>query len=415
MKLLIILKTAVPYELKSGGQQAVYHMIDYLRHKMDISLLFPYQGEAKQTKVEDLQSNWANVNFYIFKSSLNGNYLFKRIIIRIYNKITAIMHTKIYKDYNILDNELSGFDIPQGEYLDFINNVIEKNEIEIVQTEFFTSLNLVYSLPEHVKKVFINHEIRFVRLKQVLENSKEVTRRDVYKYNKIKSDELSAMQKYDAIVLLSDIDRKKVIEEGLLSEKVFSSPVGIPNTKVDFRYTHKSNVLSFLGGTRHPPNVNGITWFLENVWEKILEQEPEFELNVIGEWFLEYKNKLIKYRNVNFLGAVENLSEVLSGTIMIIPILIGSGVRMKAMEGINEGCPIVSTHVGIEGLNFTSGRDCFIEDDPDLFAKRILELNNNQELKETFVTNSREWYNNQYSIEKLGDKRFSIYEKIMKI
>jgi len=405
MKLLIILKSGVPYELKSGGQQAVYHMINYIRHRIDISLLFPYQGDDNQKRVNELQSNWANVDFFIFKEKhFNKDNIFKKIIIKIFKKIF---------NNNILDNQLFNFDIPNAEYLEYINYVIIKKKIDIVQTEFFTTINLIYSLPKYVKKVFVNHEIRFERIKQVLENSKEVTSIDIYKYNKTKSDEISAMQKYDAIITLSNIDREKIIKEGISSDKIFSSPIGIPNTEIDFTFIHKPNTLSFLGGSGHPPNVNGITWFLENIWGKILEQESDFRLNVIGKWSPICKNKFSKYRNVNFLGIVENLSEVLPRTIMIIPILIGSGVRIKAMEGINAGCSIVSTSVGIEGLNFKSGRDCFIEDEPDLFAKRILELNNNWSLQETFVKNAQEWYNNQYSIEKLGSERISIYEKIM--
>lgn len=69
MKKILYIIPYVPYPLTSGGNQAFFHMIDYLRDKMDISILLYPINKAQESDVEELKKLWDNVDFYVFLNS----------------------------------------------------------------------------------------------------------------------------------------------------------------------------------------------------------------------------------------------------------------------------------------------------------------------------------------------------------
>ena len=97
---------------------------------------------------------------------------------------------------------------------------------------------------------------------------------------------------------------------------------------------------------------------------------------------------------------------------MIVPILIGSGMRMKIVEAANHSCPFVTTTIGVEGLYFKDQEECFIADTPIEFAQNILKLLSNRELQMKQAKAIKKRFEENYSIQILGQKRFSILNSI---
>ena len=96
---------------------------------------------------------------------------------------------------------------------------------------------------------------------------------------------------------------------------------------------------------------------------------------------------------------------------MIVPINIGSGIRMKILEGTSRGIPFISTTVGAEGIPVKDGEHCFITDDPDTFVNDIIKLQDT-ELQIKFVKAANDMVNECYSVKALRKNRLEIYQKI---
>lgn len=96
---------------------------------------------------------------------------------------------------------------------------------------------------------------------------------------------------------------------------------------------------------------------------------------------------------------------------MIVPILIGSGIRIKILEACSQGVPFVSTSVGAEGIPLVNGSHCFITDDVESFVNDIILLQE-VELQKKFVSNSRKMIEDHYSLEALRKNRINIYESL---
>jgi glycosyltransferase involved in cell wall biosynthesis len=112
------------------------------------------------------------------------------------------------------------------------------------------------------------------------------------------------------------------------------------------------------------------------------------------------------------MGFVENIQSVAYGGIMVVPILSGSGMRMKILEAAAMGMPIVTTSVGKEGIELVNGESCLIADTPTDFAKAIENLMSNETIMTTIADNAQKVFKNNYSKEALAMRRNLIYKKL---
>ena len=161
--------------------------------------------------------------------------------------------------------------------------------------------------------------------------------------------------------------------------------------------------------------MNGVTWFLDNVWSLILKENPNFTFKIIGKWDEKIKTEYQKkYRNLFFCGFVDNLAMVISECIMVIPILIGSGIRMKILESVNFYSPFVTTTVGVEGLDFINGKECIIADEPQAFATGVLKIATDKVLQHNLTKAAHEKLIEMYSPEASVQRRLNIYNEMLK-
>ena len=102
-----------------------------------------------------------------------------------------------------------------------------------------------------------------------------------------------------------------------------------------------------------------------DIFPKILKVYPELKLNIIGKYMPnKLKNKIASFENINYLGFVENINEEISGSLlMIAPIKIGSGLKMKIPHVLSCGVPVITTSVGAEGIDMNKETGLYIEND----------------------------------------------------
>ena len=132
--------------------------------------------------------------------------------------------------------------------------------------------------------------------------------------------------------------------------------------------------LGFIGNFRWSPNLDGIEWFISDVWTKVQRAVPQARLKLIGEGSEKYSSSL---RSIEGLGWVENpTDEFARWAAMVVPIRFGGGTRIKIAEAFARRCPVVSTALGAFGYEVQSGTHLELADDPGDFAlacARLLE------------------------------------------
>lgn len=205
-------------------------------------------------------------------------------------------------------------------------------------------------------------------------------------------------REFDAVTAV--IDEDKAALEGAMTrrcgEAVKSDIVVIPIT-VDtdevspIKRQPGADHLVYVGTMYWPPNVDGVLWFASEVWPLIRAKRPIAQFDVVGARPPQLVVALGQDGSgINVAGYVEDLDAYLTRTgVFIVPLRAGGGMRVKILNALAQGLPIVSTSLGCEGIQVTHGQDILIVDTPAEFAQATLQVLNDPELAAQLGRNGR--------------------------
>jgi glycosyltransferase involved in cell wall biosynthesis len=399
-----------PYPLISGGHQAIFNGISILENIANVYLMVnTTESQYKKGALDALKHKlpYTTIIPFIDPSSKHNIKWYYNVLI---NKLQLLFPRK----KNPVKQEIakqSTLDPIWDIYVDkqeLVKKTIKKYNIDIVQIEMMPDLALVKYLPKNIKKIFVHHEIKFVKDKLFLD-SREHFDTDIDVWNSNKCYEIELLNQYDYVITLSKIDSEKLKSEGVTTNIVTSLAV-VKDSNVNNNSQPSRKKITYIGPELHYPNYEGVMWFLKNCWHKLLEKDENYTFDIIGKW----SNTTIKeieetYRNVKCVGFVDNLEVALSGTTMVVPLNIGSGIRMKILEAAQYNIPVVTTSVGVEGLPLENGTHVFIADTEESFVDSIIKMED-EYLRQKFVAETKKIIKSNYSIEKLKETRDFLYK-----
>ena len=143
----------------------------------------------------------------------------------------------------------------------------------------------------------------------------------------------------------------------------------------------------YVGSLRWHPNVAGLDWLCQKVWPKIRARVPDATLEIAGVGGRHAGGRLHvpcawKVPGVETVGFLEDLEPLYARSVaMIAPVRGGAGVRIKVLEALRAGLPVVTTGDGVSGLPLTDGREVLIANEPDAFAERVERLVRDETLR----------------------------------
>lgn len=139
--------------------------------------------------------------------------------------------------------------------------------------------------------------------------------------------------------------------------------------------------LCFVGGYRHAPNADGIIWFVEKIWPLVLERDSRHTLYIAGSSMTSEVKALSAHPNVEVVGFVDDLEDFLAKRrVAIAPLRFGAGAKGKVAVSLANGVPVVSTSVGVEGMQLEPGVNALVADSVDEFAAHVLDILGNDSL-----------------------------------
>jgi glycosyltransferase involved in cell wall biosynthesis len=192
-------------------------------------------------------------------------------------------------------------------------------------------------------------------------------------------------RRFDVVVVCSDRDRAHLGHP----DRTYVIPNGfeLPAAKPERAPVNPPRI-GFIGLFRYPPNLEGVRWFIAEVWPKIKQARPDARLRLVGAGAdPEFARS---GPDIEVLGWVENPSaEISTWSLMVVPIRVGGGTRIKIAEGFGRRCPVVSTSMGAFGYDVQSGRELLLADGPDDFAARCLSILSDPQLGDGLV--DRAW------------------------
>jgi glycosyltransferase involved in cell wall biosynthesis len=229
-------------------------------------------------------------------------------------------------------------------------------------------------------RVIDTHEIAYDIVRQFARHGPGIGR-SVYtglNWRKLRREELAAFRRADAICACSVADQERI-----LAEVPAAHTVVIPNA-ADVEYYQPragdprsdGRTVVFFGLLSTLPNIDGAAWFIKDIWPRIAAARPDARCKIIGKGATKAVLDLAR-PGVEVVGFVEDLRPHLaSAAVLVVPLRLGGGTRLKIVEGMAMGKAIVSTTLGAEGIDVSHGRDIVIANDTSTFADSVLRLLN---------------------------------------
>ncbi|RYD77608.1 MAG: glycosyltransferase [Sphingobacteriales bacterium] len=379
------------YPPVNGGMQRCLNILHQLAKHFKVTAII-HQDKTEFKKSIDLFPALASVNIYSTKDEEEPRDLFSVFPARIKRAIRYRLYKRVVKGETD-----SSFLL----YYSLLNRLLKQQVFDSIMLENLATINAVDVIRRHAKKVSIIYDAHNVDSRLAMESiSLGSSKTEAVGMQYVES---TLHKKVNAIIACSEKDKGNFLLLNANKLPVFVIPNGvtIPGHSVPegIMKDVPSHII-FCGSMGYAPNEEAILWFYNEIWPVVKAKFPELIFLIVGSGVVPVSlHKLRSDKAVVFSGKVNDLEPWYSmAALAIVPIKTGSGTRLKILEAMGYGIPVVSTSKGAEGINYTAGRSILIADNAEQFADEVILLLNNKEkrlsLKATaldLVTKSYNW------------------------
>ncbi len=267
-------------------------------------------------------------------------------------------------------------------------------------------VDLIKRCAPNVKLIFDTVDLHFVREERQAALASNAGSNGLLRAaaQRMKTDELNAMSHADLTLVVSPTEKK------LLTELVPSVSVEIlatihKNMPGSKPFSERDGVL-FIGGFRHPPNLDAITWYVENVLPILRKKAPQLVTTIIGS---NAPPSLQKFAAKDFViaGFVEDVTDHYNhAKLSISPLRYGAGVKGKVNLSMQYGVPVVATSVSTEGMYLEDGVNVLVADSPEAFADAVIRLHTDEavwnQLRDAGLENIERYFSRERAREVLA-------------
>ncbi len=295
--------------------------------------------------------------------------------------------------------------------------ILKKDKYDIVQLEMIYMAPYIETIRENSNAIIVlrAHNVEHLIWDRIAKKTKFLPKKWYLNHlvRTLKNYEMNVLDKVDGIAAITY--RDAAFFRGETAVPVIDIPFGVNPDEFVPHYEVKSNpTLYHIGSMNWMPNEEGIYWFLSNVWEKVAKRNPDLQLNLAGrhmpKWLLKLKKK-----NVNVIGEVPDAKEfVKNNDIAIVPLLSGSGIRIKIIESMAMGKTVVTTMVGAEGIQYSEYENIIIADTPGKMVEVICKIIKEPNEAQRIGCNARRLVEDIYDNKKIIDRLLIFYDEIGK-
>jgi glycosyltransferase involved in cell wall biosynthesis len=335
--------------------------------------------------------------------------VFADTTVRMMDGIRAVLKRKSYhiERFNSKDMACKLAEILKHEHFDIVH----------IESIYMTPYVDVIRKNSSAKIVVRMHNIEHQIWERLASNESNPFMKFLYHVNEkqLRKVEDSILNKVDGYMTISEPDYQyfeKTAPE--IPGVVIPFGIDMDNYELedDFIASDKPS-LCHIGSMNWSPNIEGIEWFLDDVWPLIHEAHPDLEFTVAGHGTPDHLMQR-KDANVKFVGTVPDANEfMLDHELMIVPLLSGSGIRVKIVEAMALGRVVITTSVGAEGLSVENGKHLFIADTPEEFLSVINKCIQTPDLCTIISENARGFISLHHNNELITDKLLDFYHQIL--
>ncbi|HUM04198.1 MAG TPA: glycosyltransferase family 4 protein [Terriglobales bacterium] len=227
--------------------------------------------------------------------------------------------------------------------------------------------------------------------------------------------EQNEVRRFHHVIAVSENDRA-LMTEWVDRDRVTVVPTGVDLSEYrpDLDAPEPTSLITFVGAMDWEPNADGVEYFCSEIWPAVKAEVPEAKFRIVGR---NPGRRVLKWasESVEVTGRVPSVvGHLQESAVVIVPLRIGGGTRLKIYEAMATGKAVVSTAVGAEGLDVHHGRDIMLADDSRSFAQAIIMLLRDRELRRRYEKAAAETaarFDWQAIGDRFGEVLLSVVEK----
>lgn len=263
--------------------------------------------------------------------------------------------------------------------VDYLENKGRYFEV-VILSRYYVAQPLLKALKDYAPKArlwFDTVDLHYLREQRMAELAADKSALKVAGHTKSK--ELAVAKACDLTLVVSPY------EQAVLGREMPELNVAVLSNIHEIYGCHKNyrqrRDIVFIGGYQHTPNVDGICWFVSDIWPKIQAELPDVVLHIVGSKAPEKVKELGQKAGIEFHGFVEDIAPMMTDIrIAVAPLRFGAGVKGKVNMSMSYGQPVVGTTVAVEGMFTRHGEDVLMADDAEEFAREVIRLYQDEEL-----------------------------------
>lgn len=254
--------------------------------------------------------------------------------------------------------------------------LLQTQEFDIIQLETIYLTPYIDTIRKHSDAIIAmrSHNVEHEIWERISNHTRFFPKKWYLQYltKKLKAYELAQLANFDLLVSISERDLNVFKKLGFQKPSVVT-PIGINSSDYtpDYRSQRGELTIGFIGSLDWIPNQEGLQWFLDNVWPIVNRKFPKLKFHIAGrntpDWIMK-----MHIPNVVVHGEVPSAVDFInSHAMMIVPLLSGSGMRVKILEGMALGRTVLTTSMGLEGIHAKNNREVLIANTPVEFVNTI--------------------------------------------
>lgn len=298
-----------------------------------------------------------------------------------------------------------------------LREILEKESFDIVHVEsiFLTPYVPLIRKYSDAKIILRAHNVEHLIWRQVAQSCTNSLKRWYLKHLSLtlRAYELEHMNDYDGVVCITKNDAE-VFRQAGCRKPVVSIPFGIDPGEVPSVEVEPDS-LFHIGAMDWLPNQESIRWLLEEVWPVVHREVPQAKLYLAGRK-MPARWMEAKIEGVSVIGEVPDAMYFIgSKKINVVPLLSGSGIRVKIIEAMSIGKTVITTTVGAQGIDYTDGENILIADTPEQFARQIKRCLDDDAFCSRVGEAAAQLVADQYDRKKLAEELIEFYNKRLEI
>jgi len=301
-------------------------------------------------------------------------------------------------------------------------STLKNSHFDVIHIETIFLAHYIPLIRAHSNAVIVirAHNIEHRIWKRLSDNTTSFFKKYYLKHlaNTLKKEELNSINQADGIITISKPDMDFFVNNGCI-KPICVIPFGINKATIELinpkEIVQNSDVVNigYIGSMNWYPNIEGVKWFIEQVWI------PEFERNNKIHFHLAGRNippSFNKYNipNITIHGEVNDAYSFINDCdIMITPLFSGSGIRIKIIESMLHGKPVITTNIGAEGINYTDKHDIIIANSAIEFIDSINLLSENFDLRKIIGLNAHELIHLEHNMKLIMPQLITFYQSLI--